>query len=161
MPPKKGNIVFELKMLDNLLKKNAEAHFRVLDEAEQLTRMHHWIIDFLYRFRDREIYQRDIESEFHISRSTTSNMLSLMEKKELIQRLSVESDARLKKVVLTEKAVRLHLLHIDARDRMDRYIEGSITPEEKAEFLRILGKLRDAVAASMEAEHIKIEDDRR
>lgn len=161
MRPEKGNIVFELKLLDNLLKKNADAHFRILDEAEQLTRMHHWIIDYLYRNGGRDIYQRDIESEFRISRSTTSNMLSLMEKKELIQRLNVESDARLKKVVLTEKAIRLHNMHMDACEKLDYFIESSITPEEKAEFLRIINKLRDAVKASMEAEHIRIEDDRR
>lgn len=158
MRPEKGNIVFELKMLGNLLKKNADAHFRILDEAEQITRMHHWIIDYLYEHRDEDTYQRDIESEFHISRSTTSNILSLMEKKELIQRLSVESDARLKKVVLTEKAVWQHLLHMETREKLDNFIENSITPEEKAELLRIIGKIREAVKASMTAEHIKIDE---
>lgn len=161
MGPERGNIVFELRLLDNLLKKNADAHFRGLDGEEQLTRMHHWIIGYLYDHSDQDIYQRDIESEFKVSRSTTSNMLSLMEKKQLIKRLNVENDARLKKVVLTEKAVELHLLHMDAIRKMDAMIENSLTAEEKAEFLRIIDKMRSHVKEHLESMHEKIDDDRR
>ena len=59
------------------------------------------------RFPDRadtEIYQKDIEQEFKVSRATASNMLQLMERKGLIVRESVSRDARLKKISLTEKA---------------------------------------------------------
>ena len=158
MLPQKGDLVFELRMLDNLMKKNADAHFRLIEKNDQLTRMHHWIIGFLFDHKDRDIYQRDIESEFRISRSTTSNMLSLMERKGLIRRQSVESDARLKKVVLTEKAERLHNMHLDTRQKLDAFIEGALTPEEKAEFLRMIEKLRRAISASMEEAQLKTEE---
>ena len=151
MRPGPGNIVFELKNLDNLLKKNMEAHMRALEgpEEEQLTRMHHWIIGFLFDHADENIYQRDIETEFKISRSTTSNMLSLMEKKGLIRRLNVEDDARLKRLELTETARRIHMKHMDEVHKMDDYIEGSITPAEKAELLRIVEKLSRAIDVSL------------
>ena len=158
MLPQKGDLVFELRMLDNLIKKNADAHFRLIEKNDQLTRMHHWIIGFLYDHQDRDIYQRDIESEFRISRSTTSNMLSLMEKKGLIQRKSVEIDARLKKVVLTEKAERLHNLHMDTHRKLDAYIESALTTEEKAEFLRLIEKLRCAINISLEEAQLKTEE---
>ena len=161
MGHERGNIVFELRLLDNLLKKNAEAHFRGVDGEEQLTRMHHWIIGYLYDHRDQDIYQRDIEAEFKVSRSTTSNMLSLMEKKQMIKRLNVENDARLKKVVLTEKAVELHLLHMDTARKLDDMIEEAITSEEKAELIRILDKIRVRVMEALEEKHVKIDDDRR
>lgn len=161
MGPERGNIVFELRLLDNLLKKNADAHFRGLDGEEQLTRMHHWIIGYLYDHRDQDIYQRDIEAEFKVSRSTTSNMLSLMEKKQMIKRLNVENDARLKKVVLTEKALELHLRHMDTARKLDDMIEEAITSEEKAELIRILDKIRVRVMEALEEKHVKIDDDRR
>lgn len=161
MGPERGNIVFELRLLDNLLKKNADAHFRGLDGEEQLTRMHHWIIAYLYDHRDQDIYQRDIEAEFKVSRSTTSNMLSLMEKKQMIKRLNVENDARLKRVVLTEKAVELHLRHMDTAHKLDGMIEEAITSEEKAELIRILDKIRVRVMEALEEKHVKIDDDRR
>lgn len=62
------------------------------------------IIMFLARNPGREICQHDIERQFCITRSTASRVLALMEKKGLIERMSVDRDARLKKLVLTDKA---------------------------------------------------------
>ena len=63
---------------------------------------------YLHRNSDKEIYQRDIEAEFAISRATASNMLSVMERKGLINREPVKHDARLKKLVLTEQSIQMH-----------------------------------------------------
>ena len=139
------NIIFEMKNLDRLLRKNIEAEFRVLDGDDQLTRMHHWIIGFLYSNQNRDIFQRDVEAEFKISRSTTSSMLTLMEKKGLIVRQSVPGDARLKKLTLTQRAADLHVRHMDKMHEFDDRVNNSITKEEKKELLRIIGKMRDAV----------------
>lgn len=60
-----------------------------------------------YLFRDGAepcIFQRDIEKSFHIRRSTASEILNAMEKNGLIVRTSVPEDARLKRLVLTDKA---------------------------------------------------------
>ena len=62
------------------------------------------IIMFLARNRDRDVYQHTIEQKFCISRSTASRVLALMEKKGMIVRESVDHDARLKKIVLTDQA---------------------------------------------------------
>ena len=56
------------------------------------------------------VYQRDVERTFGISRSTVTGMLQQMEKDGLIRRESVASDARLKSLVPTQKAV-----HLDAQ----------------------------------------------
>lgn len=141
------NIVFELKTLDRLMRKTIEKEFAALEDDDQLTRMHHWIIGYLFREQHKDIFQRDVEAEFKISRSTTSSMLTLMEKKGLIIRQSVPGDARLKKLTLTEKAKQLHKLHINKIDELDAAINGAITPEEKQELLRIIGKLADACRA--------------
>ena len=54
-----------------------------------------------------DIFQRDIEEEFDIRRSTATGILQLMEKNGMIIRLSVPYDGRLKKIVLTKKAINL------------------------------------------------------
>ncbi|MEI7884626.1 MAG: MarR family transcriptional regulator [Clostridia bacterium] len=64
------------------------------------------IINFIYNeSMARDVFQRDIEKEFDIRRSTTTNALQLMEAKGFILRQSVSIDARLKKVLLTEKGI--------------------------------------------------------
>ena len=146
------NIVFEMKNLDRLLRKTIENEFRVVDDDDQITRMHHWIIGFLFNRQDKDIFQRDVEAEFKISRSTTSSMLTLMEKKGLVMRQSVPGDARLKKLTLTERAKQLHLQHIHKIHEFDAAINGAITLEEKQELMRIIGKLA-AAANEISARH--------
>lgn len=145
------NIIFEMKNLDRLLRRLIEAEIRALDGDDQLTRMHHWIIGFLYSNQQRDVFQRDVEAEFKISRSTTSSMLTLMEKKGLITRQSVPGDARLKKLMLTEKAAELHVRHMDKIREFDNRVNNSITREEKQELLRILEKLRDSISAESQS----------
>ena len=144
----KPTIVFELKMLDNLLHKAIDASIRAVDTDEQMTRMHHWIIGYLHRRQGEDVFQRDVEAEFRISRSTTSSMITLMEKKGLIRRESVPGDARLKKLTLTDKAVEMHRLHIGRFQAVESRVEQALTEEEREELIRLLHKIRDQVAAS-------------
>ena len=59
---------------------------------------------FLARHSEREIFPQDVERRFGVTRSTSSRVLGLMERKGLIVRESVRRDARLKKIVLTDKS---------------------------------------------------------
>ena len=79
-----------------------------LQNANKVTGTNGFIIGFLARNNEKEIFQKDIEREFSITRSTTSRILSLMEEKDIIKRLPVERDSRLKKIVLTERGYRLN-----------------------------------------------------
>ena len=68
-----------------------------------LTPMQKHILTFiLFETMERDLYQRDIEEEFRIRRSTASGILKLMEKNGFIYRKSVARDARLKQIVPTE-----------------------------------------------------------
>lgn len=104
-----------------------------------------WIIEYLYRHRDEPVFQRDIEREFSITRSTVTNILQLMERKGYIQRLSVPQDARLKQLVLTEEGIQRHEKTLLSFHQTDDYVAGLLTEEENAELLRLLNKLREAL----------------
>ena len=80
---------------------------RGIREQDQLTGVHGWLIHFLYD-QTEPVYQRDIEKRLCIRRSTVTATLNRMEKNGLIVRESVPEDARLKRIVLTEKAISLH-----------------------------------------------------
>lgn len=51
----------------------------------------------------REVFQRDVENAFHIRRSSVTSLVQHLEKNQLIERVSVKRDARLKKLVLSQK----------------------------------------------------------
>ena len=106
---KNDNVGYKIRLLHNQLQKHME-YQRAKNEYDcgDLTRMQVFTLRFLHRNSDRDIYQKDLEAAFSISRATASNMLAVMERKGLIKREPVAHDARLKKVVPTEKACMLH-----------------------------------------------------
>ena len=62
------------------------------------------ILGFVHCQSDKkDIFQKDIEEELNIRRSSVTSVLQLMEKNGYIKRVSVCEDARLKKIILTEK----------------------------------------------------------
>ena len=115
---------------------------RVKEEGlDEIALMHGWILRYLYEHQDKEIYQKDIEKEFSINRSTTSEMLKLMCKKGMIEREEVEYDARLKKIVLTESS-RNHNRQIeDKMKEMHQKLIKDLSEEEINTFIKISDKL--------------------
>ena len=134
----------QIRRVDNLIFRKINQFHRE-NEVEDVTPMHEWILSYLFWHRDEPIYQRDIEREFSITRSTVTNILQLMERKGYIQRQSVPQDARLKQLVLTEEGVRFHENPILSFPQTDDYVANLLTEEENAELLRLLNKLRDAL----------------
>ena len=134
----------QIRRVDNLIFRKINQFARE-NGVEQATPMHGWIIGYLYRHRDTPVFQRDIEREFSITRSTVTNILQLMERKGYIERRSVPQDARLKQLVLTEEGIRFHENTIRSFHQTDDYVAGLLTEKENTELLRLLNKLRDAL----------------
>lgn len=89
------------------------------------TMQKHVLKHILLETMHREVYQKDIEEEFRIRKSTATGILQLMEKNGFISRESSKKDARLKRIVPTPKAEALRpeiLEHI--RDTEKRLIQG-------------------------------------
>ena len=129
---------FEVRCLNNLIKRDVERS-KVFQES---TGLHGWAIGWLYENRDREIFQRDFENHFSIRRSTASNILALMEKNGMITRESVEHDGRLKRIVLTDRAVEVHKkIQKDICRREERLTEG-IDAEELDVFFGVISKIK-------------------
>lgn len=129
---------FEIRCLNNLIKRDVERS----KVFQQSTGLHGWAIGWLYENRDREVFQRDFEEHFSIRRSTASNILSLMEKNGMIERKSVEHDGRLKKIVLTERAIEVHkMIQSDIKQREKRLMNG-IAPEELDTFFKVISQIK-------------------
>ena len=80
---------------------------RKIDSAEGvggLTPAQNGILHFILgRCREQDLFQKHVEEEFNLRRSTATELLKLMEKKGLIYREGVSYDARLKKIMPTDK----------------------------------------------------------
>jgi len=138
---KEKEIGFQMRSTSNLIRRNLEKS-AVFNQTQRLTGAHGWVIGYLYDNRHREVYQRDFESEFKIRRSTITNMLKLMEKNGLIIRESVEGDARLKRIRLTEKAMQMQKGIAEDIAALEGKISVGITEEEKEIFFGVINKIK-------------------
>ena len=75
-----------------------------LRENKNLTGIQVWILNFLFRRSGKDTFQREVEAEFNVRRSTATELLKAMERGGFIRREPVDFDARLKKIVLTAYA---------------------------------------------------------
>ncbi|WP_455539342.1 MarR family winged helix-turn-helix transcriptional regulator [Terrisporobacter sp.] len=113
---------------------------------DNLTVSQAYAIDFIsMEGKDRDIFQKDLEKEFDLKRSSISLMLNNMEKNELIQRVAVSEDARLKKIVLTEKAIKLNKKISYAIDLIEDKLAEDLTAEEIIIFYKVLDKMRNSL----------------
>lgn len=130
---------YKIRLLHNQIHWHMEA--RRKESSDDLTGMQRWTLGFLKEHIGQDVYQRDIEEAFSISRATASNMLSVMERRGLIERMSVEHDARLKKLVLTEKTLdMLERVDADVRNMEARLTEG-LDEQEIAALKRSLDQM--------------------
>ncbi len=142
MKKREERIGFEIRRLDHMLARNVQARVKAAG-LDEVTLMHGWIIRSLYEKRDEDIFQKDIEQHFSIGRSTVTNIIQLMEKKGFVLRESVEHDARLKKVVLTEKGVLSHEMIENLIENLDMSLVEGITDEELSVFYSVVKQLTE------------------
>lgn len=138
----KHTIGYEIKTLDNLFFRNMISYETSRGTLDELTVMHRWILGFLYHNPGRDIFQKDIEREFSIARSTVTSIVKLMEKKGYILRENAAADARLKRLILTEKGKELHKCHIDNIEVLEQRVVRGLSQEEIGLFFSVTAKLK-------------------
>jgi len=143
------SVGLELRSINNLIRRYFEfsSHKK---EIESVTGNNGWIIGYLAGHSKQDIYQKDIEDHFTIARSTASRVLSLMEKKGLIRRQAVEQDARLKKIVLTEKAMKLKEIMAEDAENLETTLVDGFNEEEIEQLLSYLKRIKENVSALQE-----------
>ena len=90
--------------------------------------------------RTGPVYQKDIENEFHIRRSTATGILKLMEKNGMIGKESVPEDARLKRLKVTARGME-YAERMQGILKMEEQLISGLTDEEVRLFESILAKI--------------------
>lgn len=145
---RQNDIGFAVRTLSNLIKRDVEKSKAELG-IEGANGVNGWAITYLYNNRDKEIFQKDFESKFSIRPSTASKILKTMEQKGFIIRQSVENDARLKKITLTQKAIELHENVIASIENREMRLRQGVSQAEIEAFLETVNKFK----ANMEKDY--------
>lgn len=135
----KKRIGFELKKITTRMKRILD--LQCADSREPITGVQGWIVAYVCNNSDRDVFQRDIEEMFRIRRSTATGILNGMQAAGLISRRAVDYDARLKKIVPTEKAVILHEKAKKALDEFESNLKKNIPEGKLAVFFEVLARI--------------------
>lgn len=104
-----------------------------------------WLIGYIGMHKDSDVFQKDIEKQFGITRSTVSKIVNLMEQKGLIERQSVPGDTRLKKLVLTEWSWEIFAqMEVEFRE-MERTLADGFSPEELDQFFNYIDRMQNNI----------------
>lgn len=135
-------IGIELRSLDNLIMRRFEQSEQK-KQLDSITGTNGWIIAYLADNADKEIYQKDLEKQFSITRSTVSKVLNLMEKKGLIERRGVPGDSRLKKLVLTDKAWKISAVMRECGSQLEAALTKGFTQSELDSLYNYIQRMKD------------------
>lgn len=142
----RGTVLYELRSLHNMLHMHRQRHQDLMEHFQnhfaEIQMIHMWIMGYIY-FHNEAIFQKDLEAEFEVRRSTMTGILQTMEKHGLIVRESVDYDARLKKLVLTDKAERFLINHIKFMEDFDNMLLDGIPDDEVRVFFQVINKIKE------------------
>ena len=130
----------ELGMLSNLLKRQMACQPQAAEDSH-VTGMQGMIIHYL-AVADGDRFQKDVETQFRFRRSTATGILQLMEQHGLLRREPVPHDGRLKRLVLTDKALALHARVMQKLRTTEELMREGISEEDMDTWFRVCGKIR-------------------
>ena len=133
----------QINVLSNLIHRRCDEYVTAKLGApdQNYTETNAKVIGFLMVNNDRDIFQKDIEEALQLRRSTVSTLLQGMEKKGFITRESVASDARVKKIIPTNKALEIQKEISPVLSSFEKSLAKGISPEEEKIFLSVLKRL--------------------
>ena len=140
MHPEKKEIGHEIRVIQRMIHHKIEA-FRAVN-GDTMTFVQTRKLSFLMRHPDQDIFQKDLEKELNIRRSTATEILNVLERDGYIERQSVCGDKRLKKLVPTQKAIDLGTRAMNHIQLMESILEKDISPEDLEVFYRVTDQIK-------------------
>lgn len=101
------------------------------------------MLGYLY-FQSRHgqsVFQKELESEFKIRKSSVTSVIQILEKKGLVERVGVPGDARQKELILTEQGISVQETVLQRLDTLESWVNESLCPEEQVTFLNCIRKI--------------------
>ena len=142
---KKYKLGLDIEKIDRIISRDMDANI-MQAVGDKVTVSQAYVIDFMINTDKEDIFQKDLEKQFDLKRAAISLMLNNMEKNDLIKRVPVSEDARLKKLVLTEKSIALANTITTAIDEIEHTLLEDLTQEEIDNFYTVLNKMRNSLS---------------
>jgi len=110
-----------------------------------MTEMHTEILRYLMENRGKVIVQKDLEQVFTIRKSTVSRMLRLMEQRGMVNRLSIEGDARQKRIVPTDQFCSMGEKMREGAEHFEDRMQRGISDDDLNVFFKVIDQIKENI----------------
>ncbi len=138
MDNRQNHIGFLIRELGNAMRKKRERDDCHMEGGENLTMMQKWVLGYLVHHTDHDIYQKELEDNLNIGKSTLSEILHTMEKDGLVERVS---SGRCKKIVMTEKSAQIDKIITRQIEETEEKLKSGISEEDVEQFICTIRKM--------------------
>lgn len=135
------SVGLEIKILANLIGRYLNVNCGI--DNINLTGPQGLILSYLYECKEQDIFQRDIEIAFNIRRSSVTGLLQGLESNGFIKRINVARDARLKKIILTDKAYEFQEALQECIGELESTLIKGLEPEEISQLITLINKMKN------------------
>ncbi len=127
-----------ISKLSNKLRRRIDAFSRKDNFSGSQGKVLHFILA-----QNTDIFQKDIEEEYSLRPSSATELLKKMEQNGLIYREPMPNDARMKRIVVTEKATQYKDIVWKHITDLENELIRDIPSEDMAVFFRVIEKMMD------------------
>ncbi|MEY8390334.1 MarR family transcriptional regulator [Lachnospiraceae bacterium] len=96
--------------------------------------------------QSNDVFQKDIEEEYSLRPPTATELLKKMEKNGLIYREAMVNDARMKRIVVSEKALQYKDMVIADINALEDELTKDIPQNELDIFFKVIEKMLDNIS---------------
>ena len=141
---KENCILYQLHLLEKLIAREFVNSVRK-DDFPLLSASQMQIMEYVIHNQNDGVYQKDLEDVLHLRRASVSGILKTMEKNNLIERVICESDARIKKIILNDEAIKKFEMKKEFFINMEDMMASNLSDKEKIIFRDIIKKMQNNI----------------
>ncbi len=130
-----------ISKLSNKLRRKIDAFSSKKDFSSSQGRVLHFLLA-----QTRDVFQKDIEEEYGLRPPTATELLKKMEQNGLIHREAAADDARLKRIVLSGKAMQYKDIVIEDITNLEQELTKGISKKELAVFFNVIEKMLENIS---------------
>ena len=134
-------IGYKIKLLYNKFRSEIERN--EIFQKSALTRTEFMVLKYVLCNKELKC-MRDIQEEFNINRSSSSELLSSLEEKGFVEKIINENDSRIKYIKVTESGLKEFKTIVKQFNKLDIELVSSLTDEEVTILNNLLDKIIDS-----------------
>ncbi len=133
----------DILVIVNLIRHKINGSEKLNVVQKEISRRQAAVIGIIDEYQGKPVFQKDISRILKIRRSTATSMLQDMEREDLIKRVPVGGDMRLKQLLLTEKSMRFAMLIREEFTMIQETIIRGFSEDEKKQFRNYLERIKE------------------